>query len=97
ELPPQLCRLGCSAWQEEEKRTATPGTETARWLPEPADTRRRGARRTSAFPRPGRSPAPCLPPSRTSPINSLSRLTWPGEKEGGRHRAKETYILCGHR
>lgn len=48
------------------------------------------------FPSPQRVTSPIPPPSLTSSINRLSRLTWPGGK-GERHRARETYILCGHR
>lgn len=51
---------------------------------------------TAAFPGPAGSPAPLLCPSRASAMNSLSRLNRPGG-EGGRYRAKETYILCSHR
>lgn len=51
---------------------------------------------TAAFPGPAGSPAPLLCPSRASAMNSLSRLSRSGG-EGGRYRAKETYILCGHR
>lgn len=42
---PGRCRRGFPGWGWEEKGTAAPGTETARRLPEPADTRRRGARK----------------------------------------------------
>lgn len=86
---PGRCCRGSPGWGKE-KGTAAPGMETA------AGTGGGRAAGTAAFPGPRGSPAPFLPPSRTSSINSSSRLTRP-EGKVGRHRAKETYILCGHR